>query len=745
MASFLTPDRNKLQPVDRTKSQPVMVPETGVTGYNAPLSTDQQTSTDTIGQVYRGGTPVVRLAPLPASGSSTVNAAANSSAQVISQGSVATGVSIGLSMPGEFTVGGTPAGATGTFKVAWEPELALEVFCAPSTAYPFQAGTSLSGDGSTAGTASIVPGTAPMLALLAVSTNGATVASGAGWTALWPPAPNAPNVPLYAQVLSSTFPVGGNASLSPAGFWSAGMVLLAFNKTLATAPVQSANSSGGWTGNEGPYSLTSTTAGNTIVVVINFTLTAGVGGISVSVSDGVNAYSHPVSSSSPNPSANTGTQVDMFIAQGIQGGTINLAVHGSPGTGNAASYEIFILELSGCPSGPGIPSFKLLTGAYIPPINLATGGNGGVTGDLPYAQVSGVPAFPVTKTLVTSEWLNSYDSTTGDFTATQPAFTDISGTVAAAQLPSATGSTKGAIELNTDLGGTAAAPEVIATHLSSPLPVAQGGTGTATPALVPGTNVTITGTWPNQTINSSGGGGGGGVTDLNTLTGSVVLAAGTNVTITPSGNTLTFAASGGGGGGGACTSFIYPNLGPFITSSGNTNLSFNNGSIIGGSANATVLWPVQIDTALSVAKLYIPIVTADTTGGHLYDFGLYDASGNLVANLGATAFGSTGYSNNGVAFAQGTVSIPVGFYWFAWTGNAVGLHIEGNGGQASPVTIQWVNNFTTGPYWFPPASGGTTTGGALNSSITPPTITSANVTDTSVTGNGIPLFTLSLF
>jgi hypothetical protein len=28
--------------------------------------------------------------------------------------------------------------------------------------------------------------------------------------------------------------------------------------------------------------------------------------------------------------------------------------------------------------------------------------------------------------------------------------------------------------------------------------------------LVAGTNVTITGTWPNQTINSSGGGGGGG-------------------------------------------------------------------------------------------------------------------------------------------------------------------------------------------------------------------------------------------
>jgi hypothetical protein len=39
--------------------------------------------------------------------------------------------------------------------------------------------------------------------------------------------------------------------------------------------------------------------------------------------------------------------------------------------------------------------------------------------------------------------------------------------------------------------------------------VANGGTGTATPSLVAGTNVTITGTFPNQTINSTGGGGGG--------------------------------------------------------------------------------------------------------------------------------------------------------------------------------------------------------------------------------------------
>jgi hypothetical protein len=46
----------------------------------------------------------------------------------------------------------------------------------------------------------------------------------------------------------------------------------------------------------------------------------------------------------------------------------------------------------------------------------------------------------------------------------------------------------------------------LTTGVTGQLPVANGGTGTATPSIVAGTNVTVTGTWPNQTIASSGGG-----------------------------------------------------------------------------------------------------------------------------------------------------------------------------------------------------------------------------------------------
>lgn len=55
-------------------------------------------------------------------------------------------------------------------------------------------------------------------------------------------------------------------------------------------------------------------------------------------------------------------------------------------------------------------------------------------------------------------------------------------------------------------------PVSLSTNVVGILPVANGGTNTASPNLVAGTNITsITGTWPNQTINaatqSSGGGG----------------------------------------------------------------------------------------------------------------------------------------------------------------------------------------------------------------------------------------------
>ena len=80
--------------------------------------------------------------------------------------------------------------------------------------------------------------------------------------------------------------------------------------------------------------------------------------------------------------------------------------------------------------------------------------------------------------------------------------------------------------------------------LAGTLAVASGGTGTATPSLVQGTNVTITGSWPNQTINATAGGSGtvtsvGGTGTVNglTLTGTVTTSG--NLTL---GGTLDLSA-----------------------------------------------------------------------------------------------------------------------------------------------------------------------------------------------------------
>lgn len=162
----------------------------------------------------------------------------------------------------------------------------------------------------------------------------------------------------------------------------------------------------------------------------------------------------------------------------------------------------------------------------------------------------------------------------------------------------------------------------LTTGVTGILPVANGGNGTATPSLVAGSNVTITGTWPNQTIASTGGGGGGvtsfsagttGLTPATTTTGDVTLAgtlavanggtgtttpslvAGTNVTITGTWPNQTINSSGGGSG------MVYPGAG----------IPLSTGSAWGTSYNTTGTGDVVLSTS---PTLVTPLLGTPTSG-----------------------------------------------------------------------------------------------------------------------------------
>ena len=106
------------------------------------------------------------------------------------------------------------------------------------------------------------------------------------------------------------------------------------------------------------------------------------------------------------------------------------------------------------------------------------------------------------------------------------------------------------------------------------LPVANGGTATATPSLVQGSGVTITGTWPNQTINATGSGGsvtsvsGTGTVNGISLSGTVTTSGSLTLGGTLSGVSLTTQVTGTlpiANGGTGTTSTTFANLTTNVT------------------------------------------------------------------------------------------------------------------------------------------------------------------------------------
>jgi len=139
--------------------------------------------------------------------------------------------------------------------------------------------------------------------------------------------------------------------------------------------------------------------------------------------------------------------------------------------------------------------------------------------------------------------------------------------------------------LNQNTTGTSA-------NVTGTVAVANGGTGTTTPALVAGTNVTITGTWPNQTINSTNSSSGtvtsvaASVPAFLSITGSPITTSGT-LAITYSGTALPVV---NGGTGQTTASEAFNALSP-VTSTGDLIIGngTNSATRLGIGANNYVL------------------------------------------------------------------------------------------------------------------------------------------------------------
>jgi hypothetical protein len=180
--------------------------------------------------------------------------------------------------------------------------------------------------------------------------------------------------------------------------------------------------------------------------------------------------------------------------------------------------------------------------------------------------------------------------------------------------------------LNQNTTGTAA-------NVTGLVAVANGGTGTATPSIVAGTNITVSGTWPNQTINAAGGGGSGTVTSVAASVPSFLSVAGSPITTS---GTLAISYSGTAlpvaNGGTGLTSFT-ANQVHYGSFSQSANLTFDGTTLtaagLSGPHNGTV-GATTANTGSFTSLAYSTTLTGGTGIVNLGSGQFYkDASGNV--------------------------------------------------------------------------------------------------------------------
>jgi len=256
------------------------------------------------------------------------------------------------------------------------------------------------------------------------------------------------------------------------------------------------------------------------------------------------------------------------------------------------------------------------------------------------------------------------------------------------------------------------------------LPVAAGGTGTATPSLVAGTNITISGSFPNQTINASSGG-------LTGFTGALGTAA-PNATVNVSSLTSSAVSTN------ADVAFVAKGTGATLAQVPDN--ATNGGSKRGSYATD---WQKFRSTNTQIASAYGSTISGglqSTASGSRSAIGggeLHTASGDYSSVLGGLInTASSPYSFVGGGGSNAAQTAATGYNVVVGGANNIAsgnYSFVGGGGDAATAT----NRNTASGNWSCVTSGQTNTASGSSASVVGGSSSTASGSSASVVGGSI--------